>query len=365
MKIFLVGGFLGSGKTTAILQAALSLKEQGRKAGIITNDQGEQLVDTGFLRGHEIAVKEVTGSCFCCNFQELVNSIHVLREKRTALPDAIFAESVGSCTDLAATVANPLFHFNKLMDITISVFADVRLLSIYLQNHKRVFHQNINYIYEKQLEEADIIVVNKIDLFNQEQLSQAKQLIEKEFPGKTILYQSSLTGDGVQQWLTTLLNYPPRSSFKRSLELDYDKYADGEARLAWMNEEIDIVTKDKNAVAVGRMLLNMIHTKIYQEKYPIGHLKFLIRERQWYKKISFTLAMQTEDPDWQEDILTNHVTFLVNARVETEPADLKGIVADAIHELKRLTGCRVIENGLEVFQPGYPKPTHRMEYTDR
>src|SRR5690348_16496152 len=294
MKIFLVGGFLGSGKTTAILQAALSLKEQGKKAGIITNDQGEQLVDTGFLRGNDIAVKEVTGSCFCCNFRELVNSIRALREKSAALPDAIFAESVGSCTDLAATVANPLLHFNKLMDITISVFADVRLLSIYLQNHKRVFHQNINYIYEKQLEEADIIVVNKIDLFNQKQLNQAKQLIEKEFPGKIILYQSSLTGEGVKQWLTALLNYPPRISFKKSLELDYDKYADGEARLAWLNEEIDILATDNNAVGAGRMLTNLIYTKIDQEKYPIGHLKFLIKERQWYKKISFTIEMQTE-----------------------------------------------------------------------
>lgn len=361
MKIFLVGGFLGSGKTTAILQAALSLKAQGKKAGIITNDQGEQLVDTGFLLGNDIAVKEVTGSCFCCNFRELVNSIRGLREKSAALPDAIFAESVGSCTDLAATVANPLLHFNKLMDITISVFADVRLLSIYLQNHKRVFHQNINYIYEKQLEEADIIVVNKIDLFNQKQLNEAKQLIEKGFPGKTILYQSSLTGKGVKQWLTALLNYPPRISFKKSLELDYDKYADGEARLAWLNEEIDILATDNNAVGAGRMLTNLIYTKIDQEKYPIGHLKFLIKERQWYKKISFTIEMQTEDPDWQEDILTNHVTLLMNARVQTEPAIVKEIVTDAIHELKRLTGCRVIENGLEVFQPGYPKPTHRIE----
>ena len=51
LKLFLVGGFLGSGKTTAIQQATLFLQKNNRKVGVITNDQGTQQVDTQFIKG--------------------------------------------------------------------------------------------------------------------------------------------------------------------------------------------------------------------------------------------------------------------------------------------------------------------------
>src|SRR6267378_2208713 len=161
MKVFLVGGFLGSGKTTAIHQAALCLQEEGKKTGVVTNDQGEQLVDTQFIRQQQIAVSEVTQGCFCCNFQQLHESLQSLQKMEPV--DVIFAESVGSCTDLIATVIKPLSQVDKPIESVLSVFADVRLLSSYLLMGKDIFHGNMNYIFEKQLEEADIVVLNKTD----------------------------------------------------------------------------------------------------------------------------------------------------------------------------------------------------------
>lgn len=49
IKWHLVGGFLGSGKTTAIIQACKRLLQTGQKVGVITNDQGKYLVDTAFF----------------------------------------------------------------------------------------------------------------------------------------------------------------------------------------------------------------------------------------------------------------------------------------------------------------------------
>jgi G3E family GTPase len=71
MKIYLVGGFLGSGKTTAIIQACRILMADGKKVGVITNDQGKYLVDTAFMKFNDIPTVEVTGGCFCCNYQDL------------------------------------------------------------------------------------------------------------------------------------------------------------------------------------------------------------------------------------------------------------------------------------------------------
>src|SRR5436305_13528376 len=135
MKLVLTGGFLGSGKTTAIHQAVIYLNREGKRPGVITNDQGTQQVDTQYIRSQQVPVEEVAGSCFCCNLPGLEKNILSLIE--TYHPDVIFAESVGSCTDLIATVVNPLvsIYGNKL-DITLSVFADVQVLLAWLQGGK-------------------------------------------------------------------------------------------------------------------------------------------------------------------------------------------------------------------------------------
>jgi len=67
MKIHLVAGFLGSGKTTAITNASKLLIGKNITASIITNDQGKFQVDSHFVKSLEIANAEVSGGCFCCN----------------------------------------------------------------------------------------------------------------------------------------------------------------------------------------------------------------------------------------------------------------------------------------------------------
>jgi G3E family GTPase len=102
----MVGGFLGAGKTTAILKMAHHLRDQGLRVGLITNDQSFGLVDTTMLSSHGFDVEEITGGCFCCRFNSLVDAAEKLSAETT--PDVFIAEPVGSCTDLKATVDYPL-----------------------------------------------------------------------------------------------------------------------------------------------------------------------------------------------------------------------------------------------------------------
>jgi G3E family GTPase len=67
----MVGGFLGAGKTTALLRLAQHLTAQGRRVALITNDQSYGLVDTVRVRAHGFPAEEVTGGCFCCRFDSL------------------------------------------------------------------------------------------------------------------------------------------------------------------------------------------------------------------------------------------------------------------------------------------------------
>src|SRR6188768_2119643 len=106
VRFVMVGGFLGAGKTTAIARLARHYRSQGKRIGVVTNDQAHDLVDTNTFRKQGLAVEEVPGACFCCRFDDLVSRVGSLEE--SGRPDVILAEPVGSCTDLVATVVQPL-----------------------------------------------------------------------------------------------------------------------------------------------------------------------------------------------------------------------------------------------------------------
>src|SRR5262249_10402523 len=106
LRLVMIGGFLGAGKTTAISRLARYCVGPGQRVGLGMNDQAQDLVDTNSLRAQGFAVEEVAGACFCCRFDDLVGKVGRLQEGER--PDVILAEPVGSCTDLVATVVQPL-----------------------------------------------------------------------------------------------------------------------------------------------------------------------------------------------------------------------------------------------------------------
>jgi len=164
MLIHLVGGFLGSGKTTAIVEACRLLMRRGITVGVVTNDQGKNLVDTAFVRAAGAAAAEVSGGCFCCNLPDFERRLAELEE--AAAPQVVFAEPVGSCTDLVATIARPLARRGAAGWAmgSLTVVTDIRLLRRRLHDEPLPFSSEVIYIFDTQLDEAELIIVNKSDL---------------------------------------------------------------------------------------------------------------------------------------------------------------------------------------------------------
>jgi Ni2+-binding GTPase involved in maturation of urease and hydrogenase len=354
MKLHVVNGFLGSGKTTAIQLACMELSKKNIIAGVITNDQGMKLVDSIFFKKQRIPVRQVVNGCFCCNYTKLENSIASLVE--TNQPDVIFAETVGSCADIVATVIKPLLQFHADAQITFSVFSDARMLHFLLNNKSNFFEENIIYIFFKQLEEAAIIIINKIDLIAIEQLNELKQMLQEKYAGKTLLYQNSMNEESVAQWLGVLDDYKPANTLQ-SLDIDYDLYGSGEASLAWFDQELKIRSVGNNALQEAVGLINNIYKKICGHNYPIGHLKFILNGE---KKISFTSAT---DPEITVDITskkTHACNLLINARIQTDPEMLAQLISDAIKETETQSGGKITTQSLSSFRPGFPKPEHRI-----
>src|SRR5579862_6368820 len=201
VRMVLIGGFLGAGKTTLMAQGGRKLAARGKQVGFITNDQAADLVDTALLKQTGFEVKEVAGACFCCKFDELILRTADFSSQRK--PDVLMTEPVGSCTDLSATVLQPVkkFYGDKFHVAPFSVVVDPTRLEQLLSDATGIFSHNVMYVYTKQLEEADIIVLNKIDQLSEERQTSLKEALQTRFPSAQVVLLSAATGDGVDRWL--------------------------------------------------------------------------------------------------------------------------------------------------------------------
>jgi hypothetical protein len=183
-------------------------------------------------------------------------------------------------------------------------------------------------------------------------------MVETSYPVKQIICMNAYNKNDIQMWLQALKGFtiPVHRS---SLEMDYDVYGAGEAMLAWFDQKISVHTCKPVAVKVGLILTDIIYNKLQQTGYTICHLKFLLLDDDWHKKISYTTTGVKEDHDEAELHLCSHLDILINARVQTDPKLLQRIIALATEETITLTGCRIVSHQLSSFQPGYPKPLHR------
>jgi Ni2+-binding GTPase involved in maturation of urease and hydrogenase len=353
VKLHLVGGFLGSGKTTAIIQAARVLMANGQRVGVVTNDQGRYLVDTAFVRLGNVPTVEVTGGCFCCKYEDLDHSIAGLVQ--TAAPDVIFAESVGSCADIVATVVKPLLRLNQTFDVpaSFSVFADARLLRRRLRGAPMPFSEDVVYIFDKQIEEAGLLVVNKMDLLSTEQTLDLQQRAKGVLSEKNILYQTSIAATGVDAWLRLIAD-GNRLLPEISLDIDYERYGHGEAQLAWLDEVI--ILRGKAAGTGLRRLIREMLDSLREQKHAVGHLKFAVQEGDAMWKLSFPTL---EEPGWDQSLPllgVEELRVIVNARVEMPVNELYELFQRCLSEC-----CAEfsVEGGAH-FHPTQPNPTHRM-----
>ncbi|HLF34243.1 MAG TPA: GTP-binding protein [Cyclobacteriaceae bacterium] len=361
MIIHIVGGFLGSGKTTGIISAVKILQGRGVKVSVITNDQGNSLVDSNLMKGSGISFAEVTGGCFCCNYEQLEKNIDFLKKSTGA--DVIFAESVGSCTDLVATVLKPLMKFrgNEIKNLTFSSFIDSQLLLHYIENASLPFSTDTSYIWHKQLEESDILILNKTDLLNKAEIQKLRDWVKSGIPSdRQILYMNSLETGSVNVWVGAI-GYMSMLGKRKSLDIDYNVYGAGEANLAWLDEEIEISSNDGSALMVAHKLIYRLANSIHMNGLPIGHLKFLLNYNGLTDKISYTAVLNRNMLKISTPARSDEVRLLVNARVQTSPEILKSIVESVISPFKSESDIEITEKNVSDFKPGFPKPTHRID----
>lgn len=360
IRFIMVGGFLGAGKTTTMAQLARHYQEQGLNVGIVTNDQAAGLVDTESLRSQGFHVGEVAGACFCCQFDNLIDTVRDLSKEDR--PDVLLAEPVGSCTDLVATVVQPI---KQLLGAEFEIAPYTVILkpshgSKILKNEQKAgFSPKAAYILKKQLEEADAILINRIDELSPQEVEELAILIKRDYPGIPVLQISAKRGDNVDQLIELL---DQQGDFgRRILDIDYDIYAEGEAELGWLNSSANLTSAEP--FALDDLLLAIVHNlkkRINDAGFEAAHLK-TIGLWEGFFGVANLISNDTEpEVSLPSSCDVKEVDLIVNARVACDPVILEAEARLAVEEECQKRNITTTFRTSQSFRPGRPVPTHRM-----
>jgi G3E family GTPase len=360
MRFVPLGGYLGAGKTTAMLKAASYLEQTGERVAVITNDQGTDLIDTQLARKSTTSVSEVTGGCFCCRFEDLTDSIISLRKRSD--PTVILAEAVGSCTDLQSTVVRPLRkYYGAEIDIApLTVLLDpARYRSFALQLDTD--ETDLAYLYRQQLEEADILALNKLDLLEPNETVKISDHIQQRFPHAHFISVSALKGTGLDKLVA--LWTVGASSPERRINIDYVRYGAAEAELAWTNQIFQLATRGHGKFVPVEWVdsfLASLGRACRTRQCAVGHVKVRVSTPEGATKAS--LANDEEGPTFDEQhwIETDRATVTINARLRCAPTDLELMLEDAMAAACAPLGVEAQKSTGTIFSPGPPIPVHRL-----
>lgn len=359
IRFIMIGGFLGAGKTTLIAKLARQLQDQGKHVCVVTNDQAAGLVDTELLRSQGLDVNEVAGSCFCCNFHGLTEAMDSFETDRR--PDVILAEPVGSCTDLVATIAIPMMEQLGAKFIH-SPYAVVLKpshgLKILTGDGKRGFSEKAEYIFRKQLEESELILINRIDELSPRQRDQLRAAIEAQYPGRPVLFVSAKTGENVDAVHEALAGVAaPRETF---MEVDYDIYAEGEAELGWLNATVELDSDAPLSLdQAAERVVDLMRERLEARDAEPAHLKVLCSSG---SAVAVANLVSSETPTTlsvASQSADRPLTLIINARVCLAPDGLRDVVTEAVETLAEELSANSTIRSIESFRPGRPVPTFR------
>jgi len=207
----LVMGFLGVGKTTAILDL-LKQKPENENWAVLVNEFGKIGIDGIIYSAAGVTVKEIAGGCLCCAvglpFQVSINRL--LKEVR---PDRLLIEPTG------------LGHPKKVLDMlitgtfkeTLNLKASLCLVDPEkLKDPRYTTHET----FIDQIALSDILIANKMDLADSEAIHLFHQWANKHQPEKTLIAQTT-QGQLAVTWLDMPSNSERQAAFPHAHDITH------------------------------------------------------------------------------------------------------------------------------------------------
>lgn len=186
MRVNLLFGFLGSGKTT-LVRHILAERAQQQRLAVIVNEFGEVGIDGAIIEGRNIDVVELTSGCLCCTLKgSLLNAIEELHEASGIDHVVVEATGVAQPEDMLETLADPDFRSNVDIGPLVTV--------VNAPKFSRLL-DGLGDFYSAQIANADVLLLNKIDLATPAELESVREQVQQLNPKATVLFTEQCEAD--------------------------------------------------------------------------------------------------------------------------------------------------------------------------
>lgn len=176
IKIDVISGFLGAGKTT-LIKKLFESKLKDEKVVLIENEFGEIGVDGSFLKNSGVQIKEINSGCICCSLVgDFSKSMKELVENYA--PDRIIIEpsGVGKLSDIIKAI--------EKVDEPLKI----NIVATVVDGGKcKMYYKNFGEFYDDQVKQANTIIVSKADKLTNDKVLAAVELIKSLNPHATVV----------------------------------------------------------------------------------------------------------------------------------------------------------------------------------
>lgn len=194
MKLLILGGFLGTGKTSVLMPVARQIVAAAgggdkTRVAIIENEIGQVGIDTAFTEGAGFTTTELFNGCVCCTLAaSLMESLCEL--EKTVNPEWVILETTGLARphDIAESVKR---YYDEEMNTAVCITVDVNRWS----RIKKV----VGELLFEQVENADYVFLNKIDLADRETIDTVRAEIEGLTKGRVFEISASADVEGTEK----------------------------------------------------------------------------------------------------------------------------------------------------------------------
>ncbi|MDD2439402.1 MAG: GTP-binding protein [Methanosarcinaceae archaeon] len=325
MKCIIIGGFLGSGKTTTIRKLVELLGKKGKKVAILLNEIGEIGIDGATVAGFGMEVRELTRGCICCTLRvSLEQTLKTLIKEYS--PDTVVIEPTG--------IAFPRQIKNNILKMGLSSISFAPLVNLVDVGRIKPDANSLHNFIRIQIEDAELLGLNKIDQVSKSQLFEICAFLHKLNPkARIISFSAREEGAKFEQFLALLEG--DKSSWEEENSDFEQKNSIELSEVAAYSTEFEINSPDislARASSISSQILQNISEKASKLNPEfVGHIKLVFSLRGILIKGSVTSAQKAPEIEILEKPRLKHSKIkLLSAVTDVPQAELVKIVDSSV-----------------------------------
>lgn len=342
-KYVVTSGFLGAGKTTSMIAFAKSVNRRKKgTGGILVDDLGaNHIVDANTTASSDVITLDISGDCICYQHENLVDKLHQLE---TLGANVIFSDIPGLGI---GALDNVYLQLNEkgpgefdLMPFLCLIDPE-RIRMVMPEQASLNLPDELKFLLNAQMAEADLIVLNKVDTISPEKKDEIIAFVKDRYPDTPVLAMSAATGEGVDEVVDYLMSHSA-NAVHREIGYGSDAFMAAESLLSWYNRRIFLEERDGKNLDFNQVFADLfeeIRSGLRQAGGNVPHLKMFASDGAEKNADIFKASLIGIDyPVAFDHKLQNKYTaisLIINARAAAPAQTMTDIVDDAIDAISQ------------------------------